>query len=117
MHNRSPLRITSAMLAAGESAFKASREAGHTPRATVHVVFTAMLAESAWSPALRKRPSAAYATERLTRADFNDDGLRYSTNPDGTTRIQHIYNYNHLRPTWKAELAERDRQKRNITLS
>jgi hypothetical protein len=43
------------MLDAGANTLEQCRELGHDARTTAHVVFTAMLAKSDWSPALRTR--------------------------------------------------------------
>ena len=104
--NRSPLKITLAMLQAGEEALDLARQASHTPRATAHTVFAAMLAASAWSPIARKRPKL-YPSRVLTRADFNDDGLMFTDNGDGTRRIRHIYDCHHLRAAWKREIGSK----------
>lgn len=54
--NRSPLKVSTAMLQAGSHALEDSRNLAHDPRTTVHLVFLAMIAESSWSPAIRRRP-------------------------------------------------------------
>ena len=56
--NRSRLKVTTRMLDAGVAALDLCREVGgHTPRTVCQAVFTAMLAESEWSPTIRKRPN------------------------------------------------------------
>lgn len=57
--NRSPLKVSTEMLRAGANALEDSRNLGHDARTTAHLVFLAMLAESQWSPAVRKRPQQA----------------------------------------------------------
>jgi hypothetical protein len=55
--NRAKLHITIKMIDAGVDALKVCHAAGgYTPRSICQVVFQAMIAESTWSPAVRKRP-------------------------------------------------------------
>ena len=109
MKNRSPLRITLAMLRAGEAALELARQAEHAPRATCHVIFTAMLAESDWSPALRKRgPMLAgrvMPKHPLTRDYFDADGVHRHELPGGGIHYALIWNYWYLRDAWEAEKA------------
>ena len=64
--NRSRLKVTTKMLDAGLDALQLCREVdGHTPRTICQAVFTAMLAESEWSPAIRKRPAAKLRSRSL----------------------------------------------------
>lgn len=105
--NRSPLNITVPMLNAGALALDQARTAGHDDRATCHIVFAAMISESAWQPGARVRPSKPQflkgrklPSRLLTRADFNADGVRVTHRKDGTLYKQLLQNFWYLNPPY-----------------
>lgn len=108
--NRSPLKVTKKMLEVGAHKLAEAIVLGHNPHATVHIIFTAMLAESLWSPDLRTRAGKALAPShlkpRLTRADFDKEGVRIiGTTKEGEPVKSYIFNYYYLRKEFQEEKA------------
>lgn len=69
--SRLQLKVSTRMLDAGVRALDTCREVGgHTARTVCQAVFSAMLAESEWSPAIRKRP------EKFTPQRMHDPAER-----------------------------------------
>lgn len=118
MANRSPLFVTRAMLDIGAGALAHCRTVGHDDATTAHVIFSAMLHESSWSPALRTRPGYQAAVKPFTpedkylkgrrlpkkplrREDFDAEGVRILGHmPDGTPVKQYRRNFWYLNPPY-----------------
>ena len=100
-------RITLTMLDAGAAAMKRCRDDGvNTPHDACHAIFTAMLdaADSTpgadlgksfkWSPHDRHRnPPKGRRVGKLTRADFDANGVREVVLPDGSVHRQLLQNF------------------------
>lgn len=118
MQNRSPLFVTRAMLDIGAQALEHCRTVGHNDATTAHVVFSAMLSETSWSPAIRTRPGYAKVVAPFSAADqylngrklpkhplrrelFNSEGYRIIGHmPDGTPVKQLLRNIWYLNPPY-----------------
>lgn len=108
-------RITEKMVSAGAKAMSQCRdEGGHTPQTVARAVFAAMLHAAdihpgadmrksfAWSPHdsfKRKGPPKGLprAAGKLTRADFDEKGVRVVVDSDGTEHKQLMQNFHYLK--------------------
>lgn len=98
-------RITTEMIEAGANAMEQCRQlGGHTPRTAAQAVFTAMLEAADVNPGTVLRKAFMLSPhdtpprpKRLTRDDFDVDGIRRTTRPDGSERIELLRNFHYLR--------------------
>ena len=106
------IAVTKAMTEAGADTLQQCRAVGHDDRATAHMVFTAMAAESAWMSPVRQRPIPKHVVKytfdgkRLPRnpfklSDFDAEGKRYAgTLDDGRAVYQYKHNFWYLAPKY-----------------
>jgi hypothetical protein len=108
-------RVTPEMLRAGANAMAQCHAlGGHTAETACLAIFTAMLNAADSHPGANLRKSFAWSSQdgrrnramqrhHLTRADYDANGERRITLPDGRVVIRFVWDVWYLRDAWKAE--------------